>query len=108
MALSTTLPGEGLCLMHRFVDRLIGNGECVAGGLTYLAGLLDAKYLWFVKSRHKKTTRRWFRDTAYCFDCSILSHGTGVGFAPHSTNAEQFRIFFKKLICNLLLRKHLC
>ena len=50
--------------MHRFVDRLIGNGECVAGGLTYLAGLLDAKYLWFVKSRHKKTTRRWFRDTA--------------------------------------------
>ena len=71
MALSTTQPGEGLCLMHRFVDRLIGNGECVAGGLTYLAGLLDAKYLWFVKSRHKKTTRRWFRDTAYCFDCSM-------------------------------------
>lgn len=91
MALSTTQPGEGLCLMHRFVDRLIGNGECVAGGLTYLAGLLDAKYLWFVKSRHKKTTRRWFRDTAYCFDCSILSHGTGVGFAPtqHERRAVQ-------------------
>ncbi|ECI6490311.1 hypothetical protein EIL18_10400 [Salmonella enterica subsp. enterica] len=29
--------------------------------------------------RHKKTTRRWFRDTAYCFDYSILSHGTRSG-----------------------------
>ena len=29
--------------------------------------------------KNKKTTRRWFHDTAYCFDYSLLSHGTRSG-----------------------------
>nr|DAY52928.1 MAG TPA: hypothetical protein [Caudoviricetes sp.] len=29
--------------------------------------------------KNKKTTRRWFHDTAYCFDYSVLSHGTRSG-----------------------------
>ncbi|TGW61639.1 hypothetical protein E5P13_14890 [Escherichia coli] len=29
--------------------------------------------------RHKKTTRRWFHDTANCFDYSDVSHGTRSG-----------------------------
>ncbi|EDP8563570.1 hypothetical protein GRZ40_002654 [Salmonella bongori] len=32
-----------------------------------------------INARHKKTTRRWFHDTAYCFDYSCLSHGTRSG-----------------------------
>lgn len=108
MALLTTLLGEGLCLMHRFVDRLIGNGECVAGGLTYLAGLLDAKYLWFVKSRHKKTPVGGFATLLIALIVLFFPMVPVWDLPPHSTNAEQFRIFFKKLICNLLLRKHLC
>ncbi|PSF31717.1 hypothetical protein C6984_11125, partial [Escherichia coli] len=27
----------------------------------------------------QKTTRRWFHDTAYCFDYSDVSHGTRSG-----------------------------
>ena len=29
--------------------------------------------------KNKKTTRRWFHDTAYCFDYSFLSHGARSG-----------------------------
>ena len=29
--------------------------------------------------RHKKTTFRWFHDTAYCFDYSSFSHGSRSG-----------------------------
>ena len=29
-----------------------------------------------MEHENKKTTRRWFHDTAYCFDYSVLSHGT--------------------------------
>ncbi|POU02194.1 hypothetical protein C3376_19635 [Enterobacter cloacae complex sp. ECNIH17] len=29
--------------------------------------------------RHKKTTRSWFHDTAYCFDYSAFSHGSRSG-----------------------------
>ncbi|MBE0055462.1 hypothetical protein FOT54_17820 [Citrobacter freundii] len=32
-----------------------------------------------VNFRHKKTTFRWFHDTAYCFDYSCVSHGTRSG-----------------------------
>lgn len=44
---------------------------------------LDENYLqahlWKGRHKNKKTTRRWFHDTAYCFDYSILSHGTRGG-----------------------------
>ena len=44
-------------------------------------------FLWRVKLtkkvnrnyRHKKTTFRWFHDTAYCFDYSAFSHGSRSG-----------------------------
>ena len=29
--------------------------------------------------KNKKTTRRWFHDTAYCFDYSAFSHGSRSG-----------------------------
>ncbi len=32
-----------------------------------------------MEHKNKKTTRRWFHDTAYCFDYSVLSHGTRSG-----------------------------
>jgi len=77
--------------MHRFVDRLIGNGECVAGGLTYLAGLLDAKYLWFVKSRHKKPPVGGFTTRLIALIVLFFPIVSGVGFAPaqHERRAVQ-------------------
>lgn len=77
--------------MHRFVDRLIGNGECVAGGLTYLAGLLDAKYLWFVKSRHKKPPVGGFATLLIALIVLFFPMVSGVGFAPtqHERRAVQ-------------------
>ena len=32
--------------------------------------------------RHKKTTFRWFHDTAYCFDYSLFPMVAGVGLEP--------------------------
>ena len=41
--------------------------------------------------KHKKTTRRWFHDTAYCFDYSALSQWYPErDLNPHSANAEGF------------------
>ncbi len=39
----------------------------------------------------QKTTRRWFHDTAYCFDYSALSQWYPErDLNPHSANAEGF------------------
>lgn len=41
--------------------------------------------------RNEKTTRRWFHDTAYCFDYSTLSQWYPEwDLNPHSANAEGF------------------
>jgi len=41
--------------------------------------------------RHKKTTFRWFYDTAYCFDYSAFSPWYPErDLNPHSANAEGF------------------
>lgn len=41
--------------------------------------------------RHKKTTFRWFNDTAYCFDYSDVSQWYPErDLNPHSANAEGF------------------
>jgi hypothetical protein len=41
--------------------------------------------------RHKKTTFRWFHDTAYCFDYSPFSPWYPErDLNPHSANAEGF------------------
>jgi hypothetical protein len=94
--------------MHRFADRLIGNGECVAGGLTYLAGLLTQNTYGSSKAGTKKPPVGGFATLLIALIVLFFPMVPVWDLPPHSTNAEQFRIFFKKLICNLLLRKHLC
>ncbi|TKU53325.1 hypothetical protein FDX11_00245 [Citrobacter sp. wls714] len=52
--------------------------HCQAGDCSSLHPV-STGYAQGVNFRHKKTTRRWFHDTAYCFDYSLLSHGTRSG-----------------------------
>ncbi len=43
------------------------------------------------ENRHKKTTFRWFYDTAYCFDYSVFFPWYPErDLNPHSANAEGF------------------
>ncbi|EFO3348089.1 hypothetical protein DPL39_17445 [Escherichia coli] len=60
-----------------------------AGGDTFNSALPGCRLQLIAPREHRictgrelhaqKTTRRWFHDTAYCFDYSDVSHGTRSG-----------------------------
>ena len=99
MGLSTTLPEGALCLTRRFGDRLISNSEYIEGSLRFWQ-VAWRKVSMLVKNRHKKTTRRWFHDTTYCFDYSVLSHGTRSGTWTHTARTPRD---FKSCVLSLFI-----
>ncbi|GEM_PF-3544403 len=71
--LFSQLPGAGVHNEHEIFDALL-----VAPGIK-IERILSTGQARTVNCRHKKTTFRWFHDTAYCFDYSLLSHGSRSG-----------------------------